>query len=238
MSALQLFPKVFVRGPFGVSALFLQQRLVPGRVRRGRFQRARLVAASRLPPQIPLEHFTGLGLDLVLFAVLRRAPFLGIFAPQRRIGHHHVRPGAALFHQRDVIAPDVAHDEVVRHAFMLAGREVGIVAVCAGKLAERAIFNGVNGRAVPDGQGRVDVRGVPDRAGPHGPHAGQLAGLVRAVDVVLDVQGQTFPCPERLLQFARVSQAVINLLRIKPGRLPAGDFPAVVRVHRGLCDVR
>ncbi|WP_304679742.1 hypothetical protein [uncultured Desulfovibrio sp.] len=88
-----------------------------------------------LLPQIPLGYFPGLGVDLVLLAVLRRAPFGGVFS-QRGIGHHHIRPGPAFFHQRHMVAPNVAHDEVVLHALVLARRKVRLITIGAGKLPE------------------------------------------------------------------------------------------------------
>jgi len=59
------------------------------------------------------------------------------------------------------------------------GREVGIVAVCAGKLAKGSVLDGVDRRPVPDGQGRGDVRGGPARAGEAGRGFAVVADEVR-----------------------------------------------------------
>nr|WP_300909291.1 hypothetical protein [uncultured Desulfovibrio sp.] len=69
-------------------------------------------------------------------AVFGGDPALALSGIQRGIRHHHIRPGAALLHQRHMVAPDVAHDEVVFHALVLAGRKVRLITIGAGKLPE------------------------------------------------------------------------------------------------------
>ena len=135
-----------------------------------------------------------------------------------------------------MIAPDVAHDEIVGDALVLARREVRVVAVGAGKLAEGTILNRRNGVAVPHGEGGIDVGRVP-HGGPHRAHARQAGRFFRAVDVVFDMQGQPLPRGQRFLQLLRGTETVIDSLRVKARLLPAGDFPPVVGVHRSLGDV-
>ena len=54
---------------------------------------------------------------------------------------------------------------------------------------------------------------------------------------LLDMQRQPGPGGQALLQLLRITEAVVDLLRIQTGRLPAGDFRPVVRIDRGLGDV-
>ena len=62
-----------------------------------------------------------------------------------RIRHHHVRPGPPFFDQRDVVASDVPHDEIVGGALVAARREIRVVAVGAGEFPEGTVFDGVDG---------------------------------------------------------------------------------------------
>lgn len=155
-----------------------------------------------------------------------------------RIRHHHVRTGPPFFDQRDVVASDVPHDEIVGGALVAARREIRVVAVGAGEFPEGTVFDGVDGGPIPHGQRRIHIRRVPDRARAHRAHAGELLRLFRTVDVVLNVQRQPGPCLKRCLKFFRVTKPVIDSLGVKPGFLPARNLPPVIGVHRRFRDVR
>ena len=54
---------------------------------------------------------------------------------------------------------------------------------------------------------------------------------------MFNVQGQALPCGQRFLQLLRVTETVIDGLRVKPGLPPARNFTPVIGIHRRLGDM-
>jgi hypothetical protein len=63
---------------------------------------------------------------------------------QFAVADNNVGTGAAFFDQSNMIADDVAHDAVVRHSVVDAGRHVGSVLVAAGQFLFLCGIDGVD----------------------------------------------------------------------------------------------
>ena len=154
------------------------------------------------------------------------------------VRHGHRGAGAAGFHQGQMIAPDVAHDDVVGLPVPDARRRVRVIEIGKRKLPAAAVLYGGDGVAHRKDQRVVQIAVLIDGVGPH--RADAVLGLrfVGTFVVMLPEYGQAVAGGRGLCQLLPGAVHLIEPVFYQPQGLPVRHlFPQVLR-HLLAADMR
>ena len=118
-----------------------------------------------------------------------------------RICHDHIRACTSLFHDGNMIAPDIPHHEVIRRIIENTRREIRVILICAADFPARTIFDGLNANRVGEYHSIVHIGVIPYGVCRHGTDLILLLRIVGGYRVMHQHDRQAVEGVHRFLQF-------------------------------------